>query len=181
MERASAELSKRINGLRGSAGAKHAKGGGSVMERVTNVFCGGGGAAAAVPEKPSRLPARGQPQRQQGRPRPRGHQQQQHATWEQLMHDERFLGRLFGYFGAAERCVLAQVSRGLFRTPTQWGHRSERSELLLLSTLAIVFSIGALDPLFQRTLKEFKEIECFKRDSRTGPVFLKLWRPWGNP
>jgi len=82
VERASAELSKRINGL-GLRGSKHHRsssssaatstvgetgghgGGGktSVMERVTNVFCGGGnsnsvtscGGSVGAPEKPSRL------------------------------------------------------------------------------------------------------------------------------
>lgn len=108
VERASAELSKRINGLRGS-GTKHVKsGGGSVMERVTNVFCGGGGAAVAVvPEKPLRGTPKG--------PTIRQRKQQKmllppHATWEQLMHDERFLSRFFLYFNATERCILAQVS-----------------------------------------------------------------------
>lgn len=56
VERASAELSKRINGL-GLRGSKHHRGGDggktSVMERVTNVFCGGG-ASISAPEKPSR-------------------------------------------------------------------------------------------------------------------------------
>ncbi|CAG9824142.1 unnamed protein product [Phaedon cochleariae] len=48
VERASAELSKRINGL-GLRGSKHhnnAKA--SVMERVTNVFCGSSNNAPAV-------------------------------------------------------------------------------------------------------------------------------------
>ncbi|XP_043248722.1 F-box/LRR-repeat protein 16 [Colletes gigas] len=64
IERASAELTKRINGL-GLRGSKHHGGGkASVMERVTNVFCGSGGVAYtnlqsannanATPEKPSR-------------------------------------------------------------------------------------------------------------------------------
>ncbi|KAF7995416.1 hypothetical protein HCN44_006523 [Aphidius gifuensis] len=49
VERASAELTKRINGLGLRASKHHGGGGGggggktSVMERVTNVFCGGGG------------------------------------------------------------------------------------------------------------------------------------------
>lgn len=77
------------------------------MERVTNVFCGGGGAAAVVvPEKPSRGVNRGAlRQRRQQRVQP-----PPHASWEQLMHDERFLARFFLYFSATERCVLAQVS-----------------------------------------------------------------------
>ncbi|XP_076169981.1 uncharacterized protein LOC143148024 [Ptiloglossa arizonensis] len=64
VERASAELTKRINGL-GLRGSKHHGGGkASVIERVTNVFCGSGGVAYtnlqsannanATPEKPSR-------------------------------------------------------------------------------------------------------------------------------
>lgn len=115
VERASAELSKRINGLR-SSGTKHTKGGGggSVMERVTNVFCGGGVATAnVVPEKPSRGTTRGLPLRQQQQQQRRLQQKIQpppHATWEQLMHDERFLCRFFLYFNSTERCVLAQVS-----------------------------------------------------------------------
>ncbi|XP_069701545.1 F-box/LRR-repeat protein 16-like [Periplaneta americana] len=82
VERASAELSKRINGLglrsskhhrssssaatsNGSEAGSHGGGGGkaSVMERVTNVFCGGSnsnnvtscGGSVGAPEKPSRL------------------------------------------------------------------------------------------------------------------------------
>lgn len=49
VERASAELSKRINGL----GLRKHHGKGSVMERVTNVFCGNS-APMPAPEKPSR-------------------------------------------------------------------------------------------------------------------------------
>lgn len=61
VERASAELTKRINGL-GLRTGRHHSARGSVMERVTNVFCGGGGNNPPVtaPEKPSRLlPGRG--------------------------------------------------------------------------------------------------------------------------
>lgn len=64
VERASAELSKRINGL-GLRGSKHHSTKTSVMERVTNVFCGSSNQTAAAaatatavgtaPEKPSRL------------------------------------------------------------------------------------------------------------------------------
>ncbi|XP_074096456.1 F-box/LRR-repeat protein 16 isoform X2 [Cotesia typhae] len=72
VERASAELSKRINGL-ALRSSKHGGGKTSVMERVTNVFCGGGAGggggggggglaymsiqntnANQIPEKPSR-------------------------------------------------------------------------------------------------------------------------------
>ncbi|KZC08240.1 PREDICTED: F-box/LRR-repeat protein 16 [Dufourea novaeangliae] len=64
VERASAELTKRINGLGLRASKHHGGGKASVMERVTNVFCGSGGVAYtnlqsasnanATPEKPSR-------------------------------------------------------------------------------------------------------------------------------
>ena len=117
VERASAELSKRINGL-GLRGSKHHSAKGSVMERVTNVFCGGG---AAAPEKPSRLAARARPgpaaAAAQRRPRP----PPQYLSWEQLMLDEKFLGKFFMYFSACERCVLARVCTRwrdvLYRSP----------------------------------------------------------------
>ncbi|XP_011304209.1 F-box/LRR-repeat protein 16 isoform X1 [Fopius arisanus] len=67
VERASAELTKRINGLGLRASKHHGGGKASVMERVTNVFCGGGGGGGVAytnlastnnsnmtPEKPSR-------------------------------------------------------------------------------------------------------------------------------
>lgn len=142
VERASAELSKRINGL-GLRSNKHHRGDSSpkasVMERVTNVFCGGGSASISAPEKPSRLlPARGGT-----RPAANGNAQQQIVvqarakvqlqyqsvsqalcTWDQLMVDEKFLSRFFLYFSATERRVLAQVcSRWrdiLYRSPRYW-------------------------------------------------------------
>lgn len=83
------------------------------MERVTNVFCGGASsaAAAAAPEKPSRLPppASRRPPPRRRQPAAPTHQHQAPTTWDQLVHDERFLARFFMYFTAAERCVLAQV------------------------------------------------------------------------
>ncbi|XP_050311740.1 F-box/LRR-repeat protein 16 isoform X2 [Anthonomus grandis grandis] len=113
VERASAELSKRINGLGLSRGSKHhpSKGGSSVMERVTNVFCGGSSGPVAAPEKPSRLlpSARqkfigpGTPPLRKSRPHP------VYLSWDQLIMDERFLGRFFQYFSPSERCLLAQV------------------------------------------------------------------------
>lgn len=74
VERASAELSKRINGLglrsskhhhsHGASGGSGGSGGGggktSVMERVTNALCGGSNhnnASIGAPEKPSRVGA----------------------------------------------------------------------------------------------------------------------------
>lgn len=47
VERASAELSKRINGL-GLRSSKHHSTKTSVMERVTNVFCGGSNTAIGL-------------------------------------------------------------------------------------------------------------------------------------
>lgn len=127
VERASAELTKRINGL-GLRGSKHHTSKGSVMERVTNVFCGGGSTAVAAPEKPSRLlPSRGHPKTapapctppvRKSKPTPI------HLTWEQLMLDEKFLSRFFQYFAPGERCVLAQVCVRwrdvLYRSPRYW-------------------------------------------------------------
>jgi F-box/leucine-rich repeat protein 16 len=126
VERASAELSKRINGL-GLRGSKHHSAKGSVMERVTNVFCGGGGAAAvAAPEKPSRLlPGRGAPKPGTAPAAPRRHRPPAaYLAWEQLMADEKFLARFFLYFSPCERCVLAQVCTRwrdiLYRSPRYW-------------------------------------------------------------
>lgn len=128
VERASAELSKRINGL-GLRGSKHHSAKSSVMERVTNVFCGGSNAAVAAPEKPSRLlPARaskgagansaGPPNQRKQRPTPT------YLNWDQLMMDEKFLTKFFLYFSACERCVLARVCTRwrdiLYRSPRYW-------------------------------------------------------------
>lgn len=58
VERASAELSKRINGLGLRSKHHHGHGKTSVMERVTNVLCGGSShnnASIGAPEKPSRI------------------------------------------------------------------------------------------------------------------------------
>lgn len=58
VERASAELSKRINGLGLRSKHHHSHGKTSVMERVTNALCGGSShnnASIAAPEKPSRM------------------------------------------------------------------------------------------------------------------------------
>lgn len=128
VERASAELSKRINGLGLRSGKHHSHGTSgktSVMERVTNVFCG-------APEKPSRLTGRAT----RGTPQPVRKAHVQHVqpmpqpqtvawtSWEQLLLDERYLGRLFMYFTSAERKTLAQVcSRWrdvLYRSPGYW-------------------------------------------------------------
>lgn len=55
MERASAELSKRINGLGLRSKHHHGHGKTSVMERVTNALCGGSSQSIGAPEKPSRM------------------------------------------------------------------------------------------------------------------------------
>lgn len=60
VERASAELSKRINGLGLRSKHHHSHGKTSVMERVTNALCGGSShhnASIGAPEKPSRVTA----------------------------------------------------------------------------------------------------------------------------
>lgn len=129
MERASAELSKRINGL-GLRGSKHHSAKGSVMERVTNVFCGGGGGGIAAPEKPSRLLPRGPPPRT---PAPGSATQIRPAkprlpaaplTWDQLVLDDKFLQRFFLFFSPCERCILARVCTKwrdiLYRFPKFW-------------------------------------------------------------
>lgn len=115
VERASAELSKRINGL-GLRGKHHSPGGGraSVMERVTSALCGGS-AALGAPDKPARAPPR--------RPRRRALPPAPFLTWEQLMADERFLVRFFLYFAPVERRALAQVCsrwRDVLYRPRWW-------------------------------------------------------------
>ncbi|KAK6634123.1 hypothetical protein RUM43_001738 [Polyplax serrata] len=141
VERASAELSKRINGL--GLRSKHHKEHGtktSVMERVTNVFCGGNNsnitsASSDVLEKPSRLlhAARGKISNINGTTgvttpnmarKNRLHNPSNFVTWEQLILDERFLAKFFGYFSAYERKTLAQVCirwrDHLYRSPRYW-------------------------------------------------------------
>lgn len=128
VERASAELSKRINGL-GLRGSKHHSAKGSVMERVTNVFCGGSNAAVTAPEKPSRLlPGRSAKGTAANSAGALGQKKQRPAatylSWDQLMMDERFLTKFFLYFSACERCVLARVCTRwrdiLYRSPRYW-------------------------------------------------------------
>ncbi|XP_066255983.1 F-box/LRR-repeat protein 16 [Euwallacea similis] len=128
VERASAELSKRINGL-GLRSSKHHSSKGSVMERVTNVFCGGSSAAVTAPEKPSRLlPSRGHPKANNAPPSTppvrKAKASPVHLTWEQLMLDEKFLSKFFLFFSPSERCVLSQVCARwrdiLYRSPRYW-------------------------------------------------------------
>lgn len=138
VERASAELSKRINGL---GLRKHHHGKTSVMERVTNVLCGNSSNNAPInaPEKPSRVGGVGNTGKTQL------HQQQNLTTTNKmnsgvgsstssqqntpqlirkiqpviipppittidgLFQDEIFLSKFFLYFNSMERCTLAQV------------------------------------------------------------------------
>lgn len=143
VERASAELSKRINGL--GLRSKHHRSGNehgtktSVMERVTNVFCGGNNSnvsATNAPEKPSRLlSARGKvpssavngntvvvtPNISRKIP---FNNVPNYVIWEQLILDERFLARFFSYFSPLERRTLSQVCTRwrdhLYRSPRYW-------------------------------------------------------------
>lgn len=101
VERASAELSRRITGL-GLRGRKRSPG---VVERVANALCGPAAAADAP-----RVPRRRRPT-----PRP--------LTWTQFIQDERFLEKFFLYFNASERRSLAQVCtkwRDVLYASTRW-------------------------------------------------------------
>ncbi|VVD03159.1 unnamed protein product [Leptidea sinapis] len=99
VERASAELSRRITGL-GLRGRKRSPG---VVERVTNAFCG---PATSAP----RIPRRRRPS-----PRP--------LVWSQFILEERFLEKFFLYFNANDRRSLAQVCtkwRDILYSSTRW-------------------------------------------------------------
>lgn len=101
VERASAELSRRITGL-GLRGRKRSPG---VVERVANALCGP--AAAAAPRVPRRR-----------RPSPRP------LVWSQFIMEERFLEKFFLYFNASDRRALAQVCTKwrdvLYASPRWW-------------------------------------------------------------
>lgn len=160
VERASAELSKRINGLTlratnkpSSSGSGSGSGGGggvgssgtvatsspsrtprtgtSVMERVTNVLCGGGGggglgglgsggggggsAGIQYPRFRGRTPVRN---------RVAAYRIKRPVTWPEMMRDEQFLNRFFAYFSAVERvplaCVCVRWRDVLYRSPKFW-------------------------------------------------------------
>lgn len=102
VERASAELSRRITGL-GLRGRKRSPG---VVERVANALCGPASPAAAP-----RVPRRRRPS-----PRP--------LLWGQFVLEERFLDKFFLYFTAGERRALAQVCTKwrdlLYSSPRWW-------------------------------------------------------------
>ncbi|XP_050533637.1 F-box/LRR-repeat protein 16-like [Daktulosphaira vitifoliae] len=130
VERASAELSKRINGLTlraankpSSAAAtaaatcspsRTARTGTSVMERVTNVLCGTS-ASVQYPRFRGRTPVRN---------RAAAYRIKRPVTWSELMRDEQFLNGFFLYFSASERIPLTRVcSRWrdvLYRSPKFW-------------------------------------------------------------
>lgn len=154
VERASAELSKRINGLTLRAANKQpsssSSGGGggttggatgspsrtprtgtSVMERVTNVLCGGGtggglgsggssgsgsgGGGIQYPRFRGRTPVRN---------RVAAYRIKRPVTWLEMMRDEQFLNGFFTYFSAAERVPMARVCVRwrdvLYRSPKFW-------------------------------------------------------------
>lgn len=133
VERASAELSKRITGL-GLRGKHHSRNGlpaasgkTSVMERVTNVFCGGN-ATTVPPDKPSRFRSKSAtgvvhpvvtPQTVR-----KLHLPEQPQSWQELLLDDRFLTKFFTYFSAGDRRTLAQVCVRwrdlLYRSPRYW-------------------------------------------------------------
>lgn len=105
VERASAELSKRINGL-GLRSKNRPVKASTVMERVTNVFCGGGNAPPPKPRRPKNL------------------QPQTVVRWDDLLRDDRFLAKFFTYLPPSERRTLAQVCTRwrdvLYRNPYLW-------------------------------------------------------------
>lgn len=100
VERASAELSRRITGL-GLRGRKRSPG---VVERMANALCG---PAAAPPRVPRRR-----------RPAPRP------LLWTQFVLEERFLEKFFLYYTPNERRTLAQVCTKwrdiLYSSPRWW-------------------------------------------------------------
>lgn len=146
VERASAELSKRINGLTlratnkpsssgtaaGATGSpsRAPRTGTSVMERVTNVLCGGagGGSGSGGPGSGGGAVAGIQYPRFRGRTPVRNrvatYRIKRPVTWPEMMRDEQFLNRFFMYFSAAERVPLARVCVRwrdvLYRSPKFW-------------------------------------------------------------
>ncbi|KAF6216231.1 hypothetical protein GE061_000571 [Apolygus lucorum] len=109
VERASAQLSKRINGLR------RGKSGG-VVERVTTALCG----SVLPPEKPARF----RPKPPVPPPRRTAVLTHRPSKVDELLVDEYFLAFLFKYFTPGERRFLAQVCTKwrdvLYRGPRYW-------------------------------------------------------------
>lgn len=103
VERASAELSRRITGL-GLRGRRRSPG---VVERVANALCGPAAAAAVPPRVPRRR-----------RPSPRP------LVWSQFILEEKFLDKFFHYFTPSDRRNLAQVCTKwrdvLYSSPRWW-------------------------------------------------------------
>lgn len=133
VERASAELSKRINGLglrnkhHNRNGLQASSGKASVMERVTNVFCGGNN--TVPPDKPSRFRSKSATGvvHPVSTPQPirRVHLPPDHPlTLQELLSDDKFLSKFFSYFNATDRRNLAQVCvrwrDALYRCPRYW-------------------------------------------------------------
>lgn len=132
VERASAELSKRINGLSLRVGKQHRNVGksSSVMERMTNVFCGNSNNIPLNPTIPqSQTLAGGEKLRRPGakiasQSRKAVYIASRPITWNELLVDEEFLSKFFWYFTAAERSNLARVCTRwkeiLYRNPKYW-------------------------------------------------------------
>lgn len=103
VERASAELSRRITGL-GLRGRRRSPG---VVERVASALCGPAAAAVVAP----RLPRRRRPC-----PKP--------ITWQQFVLEDKFLEKFFRCFTPGERRCLAQVCTkwrdSLYSSPRWW-------------------------------------------------------------
>lgn len=142
VERASAELSKRINGLSLRVGKQHRNVGksSSVMERMTNVFCGNNNnnncnninsssnptpinqAAAVAATANEKLKGRTSKTPQQLRKAV--YITSKPLTWNELMLDEEFLGKFFWYFTPMERTSMARVCTRwkdiLYRNQKYW-------------------------------------------------------------
>lgn len=134
VERASAELSKRINGLglrnkhhNSRNGIQPGGGKASVMERVTNVFCGGN-VSSVPPDKPSRFRSKSATGVVHPLQTPTAirklHLPEHPHSFQDLLQDDRFLSRFFLYFSSSERTNLAQVCVRwrdlLYRSPRYW-------------------------------------------------------------
>lgn len=134
VERASAELSKRINGLSLRVGKQHRNVGksSSVMERMTNVFCGNSN-TCNIPLNPT-IPqgqtlTGGEKLRRPGakiasQSRKAVYIASRPITWNELLVDEDFLSKFFWYFTAADRSNLARVCTRwkeiLYRNSNYW-------------------------------------------------------------
>ncbi|XP_025834967.1 F-box/LRR-repeat protein 16-like [Agrilus planipennis] len=132
VERASAELSKRINGLGLRTSINSTKS--SVIERVTNVFCGSSFSSSSSSMQNIDKSSKTHPSREAKASESSVNYltstswkqclNQNRLTWDQLMLDEKFLSKFFLYFSPSERCVLPRVCTRwrdiLYRTPRYW-------------------------------------------------------------